>query len=84
MTEQPWVDERVRCADPECSQEQPSAEPEQDGEARYYACPCGFEFGHNMVKAAEGTCAMGISEGARRVLNGPQEPVFVSIGRRPE
>lgn len=36
------------------------AEPEQDGDVLYWACDCGFEFGHARVTQPEESCAAGI------------------------
>jgi hypothetical protein len=61
------------------------AEPEDDGETRWYACSCGFEFGYEQVRPADdGTCAVGVSAEVRRAFPGPQEPVMLQIGRRPD
>lgn len=82
-----WVDEPVRCGDPECLQKQPSAEPESDGELRYYACSCGFEFGYEQAAPVEGNCQIGVPEEVRRIASVPPsqdpQPVFLgTIGRR--
>ena len=93
-----WVDVLVRCADPECAERQPSAQPESDGSLRYYACACGMEFGYALVRQDAGTCAAGLPEGARLKFSAAQPPgvmtlksgagrrsVFLgAIGRRPE
>lgn len=83
-----WVDEAVRCGDPECELEQPSAQPEADGDLRYYACRCGFEFGFERDAPQEGACSLGVPEDVRRKASidpTPQQPVFLgTIGRRPE
>jgi hypothetical protein len=72
---EPEVVENAPC--PQCGG---SAEPEQDGEIVFYACPCGAEFGYR--KAASGTfCAAGLP------LAGPEPgpPVIATtIKRRPE
>lgn len=84
-----WVDEPVPCGDPECTG---MAEPEADGELRYYACTtCGFESGYEMTRQPEGTCQLGVPEDVRRLASVPPaqqsagQPVFfgTSIGRRP-
>jgi hypothetical protein len=84
----PWVDEQVRCSDPECPG---TAEPEYDDDLRYYACTaCGAEFGFTRVRAASaegGTCQLGIGADARARFSQPAgrpEPVLLTIGRRPE
>jgi hypothetical protein len=84
------VDEPVPCGDPECAETGGRAEPESDGELRYYACTeCGFEFGYEMTRQPEGTCQLGVPEEVRRAasfapVQEPQ-PVFLgtTIGRRP-
>jgi hypothetical protein len=86
-----WVDEPVPCLDPECAEAGGMAEPESDGELRYFACStCGYEGGFEMARQSEGTCQLGISEDVRRAASfeprqDPQ-PVFLgtTIGRRPE
>ncbi len=84
-----WVDEPVRCGDPECPEPQPSAQPEADGDLRYYACECGYEFGHQMAAQDEGSCAAGVPESVRRAVSfapaQEPQPVFLgtTIGRRP-
>lgn len=85
MADTTWVDEAIRCRDSECPG---SAYPELDGDHRYYACEaCGFEFGYSQVRQPDegGSCAMGISEGARQQLSRPEpgQPVMLQIGRRP-
>jgi hypothetical protein len=85
-----WVDEPVPCGDPECAETGGRAEPESDGELRYYACTtCGFEFGYEMTRQSEGTCQLGISEEVRRAASiapaQEPQPVFLgTIGRRTE
>ncbi len=82
-----WVDEPVSCGDPECPELQPSAQPEADGDLRYHACACGFEFGYEMAGQDEdaGACSLGVPEAVRRRASvPPQEPVFLQIGRRPQ
>jgi hypothetical protein len=85
-----WADEPVSCADPECPEPQPSAQPEADGDLRYYACACGMEFGYEVARQDAGACQLGIPEQVRRAASiepGQPEsgqPVFIgSIGRRP-
>lgn len=62
-----WVDEPVPCRDPECPEEQPSAQPEADGTLRYYACPCGYEFPAEIVSQDAGACQLGVPEEIRRL-----------------
>ena len=58
-----WVDEPVPCGDPECAEAGGMAEPESDGELRYYACvTCGYECGYEMARQPEGTCQLGVPE----------------------
>lgn len=94
------VGESVACRDPECADAagNPSAaEPEQDGEHRYYACTtCGFAFGFERAQAvavnSAGTCAVGIPEDLRRRASAAMEgalaatppPLLLQIGRRPD
>lgn len=83
-----WVDEPVRCMDLECPQAQPSAQPEADGDLRYYACPCGMEFGYEQAVPDAGACSLGIPEEVRSRASIPvargKQPVFLgTIGRRP-
>jgi len=84
-----WVDETVPCYDPECAQDGGRAEPETDGDHRYFACTsCGYEFGYALVQQPEGSCAIGAGEETRRRFSqpaaGPGAPVLLQIGRRPE
>lgn len=74
----PWVEEAVACIYSPCTGR---AEPEQDGEFRYYACPdCGGEFGYQRVQQDGETCQLGL-----KVITETAAPVFIgSIGRRPE
>jgi hypothetical protein len=64
------------------------AEPESDGELRYYACAeCGFEFAYEMTRQPEGTCQLGVPEEVRRIASiapaQEKQPVFLgTIGRR--
>lgn len=67
-------DELVPCIDPECGD---MAEPEQDGDHRYYACGCGMEFGYSRMQTtvlaedADGNCSVGIPEDVRRAASQP-------------
>lgn len=88
------LDEAVACADPECGA---TAEPEQDGEHRYYECPaCGFAFGYQRLRPQavgvnpDGACAVGIPEDVRRRASQPFETAqartrlpLLTIGRPP-
>jgi hypothetical protein len=83
-----WADEKVPCMDPECRYPQPSAEPEADGPLRYYACPCGFEFGYSAAAPEAGSCALGVPESVRRALSiagrsaGIPVPALTEEGRK--
>jgi hypothetical protein len=74
-----WVDEPVRCGDPECPEPQPSAQPEADGSLRYYACECGYEFGHQQASQDEGACSLGIPEGIRIKYSATQPPGVLTL-----
>lgn len=73
------LDTAVPCADPECVDRQGHrslAEPEQDGEIAYWACPaCGACFGYRRRPAttvgvnSAGTCAVGVDEATRRAAS---------------
>jgi len=56
------------------------AEPDEDGDLTYYACPlCGYEFGYRRRTAASttATCAAGIP------LNNPEaDPPLLQIGKK--
>jgi hypothetical protein len=83
-----WSDEPVPCFDPECAEAGGVAEPESDGELRYYACTtCGYEGGYEQVRQDAGACSLGIPEEVRRAASPAPEPqpVFLGsmIGRRP-
>lgn len=82
--------EERRCPDPDCGG---LAEPEQDGDHKYFACvDCGFEFGWERVETsilaedADGNCSVGVPASVRRAVSGigqPQEPPVpkpVSLG----
>ena len=90
-----WVDEPVPCLDPECAEAGGMAEPESDGELRYFAClTCGYEGGFEMARQPEGTCQLGVPEEVRRAASfeprqdppSAGQPVFLgtTIGRRPQ
>lgn len=82
-----WVDEPVPCHDPECAEAGGMADPESDGELRYYACTsCGFEFGYELAAQDAGACQLGVPEEIRRAasISPEPEPVFLgTVGRRP-
>lgn len=66
----PWLGENVFCGrGSECDG---IAEPEEDGEARYYKCgkpECGFEFGYQIVPEQQAdNCQLGIPEETRRIF----------------
>jgi hypothetical protein len=67
-----------------------TAEPEQDGDTRFFACTeCGSTFGFQLAQAqAESSCQLGISEDVRRaasfVPEGSPATFLGSIGRRPQ
>jgi hypothetical protein len=43
------------------------AEPEEDGEARYWACrDCGHVFGYELLGAQQDSCQLGVPEAVRR------------------
>jgi hypothetical protein len=75
---EPWVEETVPCIYAPCDG---LAEPEMDGDMRYYACmSCGGEFGYQRVQDSGDTCQLGL-----RIVPEQAAPVFIgSIGRRPE
>jgi hypothetical protein len=75
-----WVDGAIPCYDFECPG---SAEPESDGETRWYECTqCGYQFSFQVVRQPDsGTCAIGVSVETRRAAPGP---VLLQIGRRPD
>lgn len=71
MSGEAWFGENVPCGrgPDECKG---TAEPEEDGEARYYKCTapdCGFEFGYEIVsEPAQGDCQLGIPEETRKLI----------------
>lgn len=78
---EPWVEEAVGC--PSCGE---AAEPEDDGDTRYFACTvCEYEFGFRQVRQDATSCQLGISEQTRERLQPParRTPVPVQIGKRP-
>jgi hypothetical protein len=88
------VDEPVPCLDPECAEKGGMAEPESDGELRFYACTtCGYEGNYQMVRQSSDACSLGIPEEVRRAASfdprqdrpSAGQPVFLgtTIGRRP-
>jgi hypothetical protein len=80
-----WVEVAREC--PSCWG---PAEPEDDGETRFWACAdpeCGYEFGHLRLPAADPSCQLGVPEHVRRAASPPaarSEPFFPTIGRRPQ
>lgn len=65
-----WSDEPVPCGNPECAERGGMADPESDGELRYYACTrCGYEFGYEQASRPEGACQLGVPEEVRRSLS---------------
>jgi hypothetical protein len=79
----PWVDAPRPCFDPEGPG---TAQPEEDGSLRYYACDsCGYEGGFEQVRVPQGSCSLGIPEDVRRkASHAPPEPVLLQIGKRPQ
>lgn len=64
---EPWLDRNVFCGRgrDECDG---IAEPEEDGEVRYYKCTkpeCGFEFGYQVIAPEPDNCQLGVPEGIR-------------------
>lgn len=94
MASNGWRDQAVACGDPECvdAAGNPSlAEPEHDGDHRYYCCTtCGFTFGFSRIPAEaqnDGACAVGIPEDIRRAASAATEQALnatplLQIGRR--
>lgn len=77
------------CRDSECLG---VAEPEIDGEHRYFECPeCGFCFGYERIQVSTtDNCAIGVPEDVRRRASAPMEeamqrtqPVPIQLGRKP-
>lgn len=56
-----------------------TAEPEQDGDVLYFACDCGFEFGHHRAEAPDPSCQLGIPEGIRLKVSAAQPPGVLSL-----
>jgi hypothetical protein len=75
---EPWVEGSVPCPYAPCTG---WAEPEEDGDVRYYACAeCGGETGYTRVAPAEATCQLGL-----RIAPESAGPVFLgTIGRGPQ
>ena len=83
MTETDLLDKAVPCRDPSCEDpetgERSLAEPDQDGEHKYYVCEvCGMEFGYTQIEqaAATGNCSIGVPETTRRALSGTMEKLM--------
>lgn len=75
-----WVDEPVPCFDPECAEVGGMAEPESDGDLRYYACTtCGYEGGYEQVRQDAGGCQLGIPEEIRVKYSASQPPGVVTL-----
>jgi hypothetical protein len=77
--ELPWTAQTRPCPDPECPG---LAEPEEDGDHRYWACAeCGYESGYEKTKSTATVCSAGVPQ----VI--PAEPAPVALGmpsfRRP-
>jgi hypothetical protein len=79
---EPWVGESRFCGrgPEECDG---IAEPEEDGEARYFKCTkpeCGFEFGYTVVQQQDNDfCQLGISTAGLRELEDGQFRVPVGL-----
>lgn len=65
------------CTDPSCDG---TAEPEQDGDHRYWSCPeCGMDFGYEKVETSviaedsSGNCSVGVPEEIRRQASSGME-----------
>ena len=57
------------------------AEPESDGELRYYACgTCGYEGGYEMARQPEGNCSLGVPEEVRARYSQPPGVVTLKSG----
>jgi hypothetical protein len=83
----PWLGDERPClrGAAECSG---TAEPEEDDGLRYWACgECGYQFGFELVKQDEDSCALGVPTALQD--RGPRQPqaagqTFLgAIGRRP-
>ncbi len=75
------------CPDPECvdGHGRPStAEPETDGDTRFYACPtCGYLFGWQPASAyPDDGCPVGIPEALRRAATPPRPTLPLTPIRR--
>lgn len=84
MRSSPPTSDQVACRDPECDG---SAELEQDGDIRYFACAeCGFEFDYQRLAVqVESACPVGVPEEIRRRTSPApvRAPVLLQIGMRP-
>jgi hypothetical protein len=79
VAELPWTAESRPCYDPECAG---TAEPEQDGDHRYWACAaCGFAFGYEKVAQTATVCSAGVPQSPAAEI----EPVSLGMPslRRP-
>lgn len=79
------------CADPECLAESGpgTAEPEQDGDHRYFICQvCGFEFGwdrmptETLAVGQDGSCSVGVPEEVRKAASGLHDRAQAQIDRQ--
>ncbi len=93
MTSRPYNDRSRPCVDPECGG---TAEPEQEGDHRFYEClACGYAF--DWYRVTEDTtesdsCSAGVPEDVRRAASGfaqqalieqnKTEAPLLQIGRR--
>ena len=70
-----WVEETRSC--PGCGSE---AEPEDDGEVRYWACPeCGYEFGYLLVRQ-DNECQLGVPVQVRRAAPASRSSTVTDLG----
>jgi hypothetical protein len=51
----PWGEATAEC--PQCGEQ---AEPEEDGDVRFWVCSCGAEFGYQRSRQDDATCAAGL------------------------
>jgi hypothetical protein len=58
------------------------AEPEEDGDFRYWACDtCGYEFGYHPVPSTvDSSCQLGVPEDVRRKASVPARSGVVDLG----
>jgi len=87
-----WRELAAPCADPECldsNGRRSLAEPEADGNHRYFACPeCGFTFGWQRAQPvavnSEGSCAVGVPEALRRNASAAMHAAISGAAERPK